>query len=104
MTKSDPFILDLLRGIAVFVLVPAALILTVVTARLNRVYWTARSEYQRNQARSPSLRSVLRGEAPSFYDGVRDERVAAGVARDLKTNKWVEQGKLSEEAVSNVLS
>lgn len=102
--NPDPFVLDLLKGIAALVLVPVTLALFVLTWRLWRVYLTDRSEYQRNQARSPSLRTVLRGEAPTFYDGVRDERVAAGVARDLKTNKWVEQGKLSEEAVSNVLN
>lgn len=102
--NPDPFFLDLTKGIAALVLVPVTLAFLVIAWRLLRVYLLDRSEYQRNQARSPSLKAVLRGEAPTFYDGVRDERVAAGVARDLKTNKWVEQGKLSEEAVSNVLN
>jgi hypothetical protein len=102
--NPDPFIVDLIKGVAALVLVPVTLAFLVIAWRLLRVYLMDRSEYQRNQARSPSLLSVLRGEAPTFYDGVRDERVAAGVARDLKNNKWVEQGKLSEEAVSNVLN
>lgn len=102
--QPDPFFLDLLKGITALVVLPVTLALFALTWRLIRVYWTDRSEYQRNQARSPSLLTVLRGEAPTFYDGVRDERVGAGVARDTKTNKWVEQGKLSEEAVSNVLN
>jgi hypothetical protein len=101
---AEPFAIDLIKGVAALILLPVLLTFTVVAIRLLRAYLTDRSEYERNKARSPSLRAVVRGEAPTFFDGVRDERVAAGIARDVKRNTWVEQGKLSEEAVSNVLN
>jgi hypothetical protein len=95
---------DLLRGLVLFILVPLAFAFAAIAWKLVRAYLSdRRSEYSRNRARSPSLVAVVRGEAPTFYDGVRDERVAAGVAVDIKANRWVEQGKLSEEAVSSVL-
>jgi hypothetical protein len=96
--------IDIFRGVAIFVLVPLTFALMIITYRLYRAYRTdRRSEYAKNRARSPSLSAVARGAAPSFYDGVRDERVAAGIAVNTKTNEWVEQGRLSEEAISSVL-
>jgi len=100
---ADPVYMDVLKGVAIFILAPLAISLLIVSIKLLRVYRTDRGEYARNRDRSPSVWKVLRGETPTFYDGVRDERVAAGIARDVKTNQWVEQGKLSEEAISNVL-
>jgi hypothetical protein len=95
---------DILRGTVILVLVPLTFALLTITYKLYRVYRTERrSEYAKNRARTPSLGAVVRGEAPSFYDGVRDERVAAGIAIDTTTNHWVEQGRLSEEAISSVL-
>lgn len=101
--NADSVFLDVLKGAAILALAPVAISLLIVALKLFRVYRTDRGEYTRNRDRSPSLLKVMRGETPTFYDGFRDERVAAGIARDLKTNRWVEQGKLSEEAISNVL-
>jgi hypothetical protein len=94
---------DFARGVAVFFLVPLAFLFLALGYRLLKVYRTDRTEYMRNQLRNVSLAAAIRGEASSFYDGVRDERVSAGIAVDTKRNEWVEQGKLSEEAISNVL-
>jgi len=96
--------MDVFRGVAIFILVPLTFALMTVTFKLYRAYRTdRRGEYAKNRARTPSLGAVVRGEAPGFYDGVRDERLAAGIAVDTKTNRWVEQGRLSEEAITSVL-
>jgi hypothetical protein len=67
-----------------------------------------RNEYDRNRNRvaqgASGLRTILRGEVPTKYDGVRDDKVAAGVAIDLRTNRWREQGRLSDEALRDVLA
>lgn len=94
---------DLSRGLATLFLLPTAALFILIGLRLWRVYLTDRSEYIRNQERSVSPRTVIRGGALSFFDSARDERVSAGIAVDTKTNEWVEQGKLSEEAIFNVL-
>jgi hypothetical protein len=65
-----------LKGAAILFLIPLALTFLIVAAKLFRVYISDRSEYARNQERSPDLRSVIRGQAHSFYENVRDERVA----------------------------
>lgn len=57
-------------------------------------------EYARNQHRTGNFRKALRGEIDTVFDGSRDYRVSAGIAVDCRTNSWVEQGRLSEEAVS----
>jgi hypothetical protein len=94
---------DIARGAAIWVLIPLAFTFFAIAYKLLRLYRTDRVEYVRNQQRSESTASVIRGDAKSFYDGVRDERVAAGIAVDTKKNEWVEQGKLSEEAVASLL-
>jgi len=95
---------DFLRGIAVLILIPIAFTFLAGAFKLLHVYRTDRTEYLRNQMRATTPLAVMRGETNSFYDGVRDERVSAGIAIDGRNNRWVEQGKLSEEAVSAVLS
>jgi len=57
-------------------------------------------EYARNRDRTGSFRKALRGEIETVFDGARDYRVSAGIAVDCNTNSWVEQGRLSEEAIS----
>jgi hypothetical protein len=100
---QEPFAIDLLRLVAFAVLLPLALASFIVAWKLIRTYCLDRGEYSRNQARSVNMSTVLRGAVPTYFDGSRDERVSAGVAVDKKNNIWVEQGKLSEEAVSSVL-
>jgi len=57
-------------------------------------------EYERNRDRTGGFRKALRGEIETVFDGARDYRVSAGIAIDRNTNSWVEQGRLSEEAIS----
>lgn len=98
-----PVLSDALRAVAIIVLAPLAATMFIVGWKLLHIYFTDRSEYVRNRERSRTFWEVLRGSAPSYYDGIRDERVSAGVAIDTQKNIWVEQGKLSDEALSNIL-
>ncbi len=63
------------------------------------------SEYERNRSRTrKSFSNVLWGTVPTWHDGTRDEKVSAGMAINLKTNRWIEQGRLSDEALEDVLA
>lgn len=101
MPEFLPF--EVFRSVGLAVLIPLAISFLIIAVRLIRVIATDAEEYVRNQERSPSLRAIIRGEAPTLFDGARDERVMAGLAVDTNKNVWVEQGKLSEEAVSSVI-
>ena len=65
-----------------------------------RVWRGNRLEYDRNRRRTGSVMRAFRGEIPTMHDGTRDYRVSAGVAVDIDKNEWVEQGRLSTEAIS----
>lgn len=58
------------------------------------------AEYERNRSRTPSFLAALSGKIPTAHEGVRDFRVSAGIAIDLKTGTWIEQGRLSDEAIA----
>lgn len=62
------------------------------------------NSYEHNRIRTGSLRQAVFGEVPTEFDGRRDYRVAAGIALNRKTNTWVEQGRLSVEAIQATLS
>lgn len=62
------------------------------------------NEYEGNRRRIKSWRNVYRGTVPTKYDGARDDKLAAGVAIDARRNRWVEQGRLSDEALRDVLA
>lgn len=62
-----------------------------------------KSEYEMNRKLSGNWKNPFIGGVPTCHDGQRDYRVRAGLARDTKTNRWVEQGILSDEAVDAVL-
>lgn len=64
----------------------------------------SRTEYERNRVCVRSTRAIVRGEVSTKFDGARDDRVAAGIAIDLKSNKWKEQGRLSSEAQKGQMS
>lgn len=70
----------------------------IITLRGDRV------EYNRNRHRVRSTLNVIKGEVPTKFDGTRDDRVAAGVVADLRTGRWREQGRLSEEALRDAAS
>lgn len=61
------------------------------------------NEYESNRRRVVSPANVYRGTVPTNYDGMRDDKLAAGIAIDVKRNMWVEQGRLSDEALRDVL-
>jgi hypothetical protein len=61
------------------------------------------NEYEQNRRRVGSLKANLFGRVPTSFDGARDYRVAAGLAINRRTNEWVEQGRLSSEALASVL-
>jgi hypothetical protein len=87
----------LLQGIAFFLLGAGSLLCGLLAWRI----WQGnRLEYERNRQRSISLRKALRGELSTVFDGRRDYRVSAGVAVDRSKNEWVEQGRLSAEAIT----
>lgn len=62
-----------------------------------------RSAYERNRLRTRTTGDALKGDVSTSYDGARDYQVAAGIAIDKRQFRWVEQGKLSNEAIANVL-
>ncbi|CAK0750845.1 hypothetical protein CCP2SC5_1710004 [Azospirillaceae bacterium] len=59
-------------------------------------------EYERNRQRTKSFSAALHGRLSPYFEGKRDYRVAAGLAIDRRTNTWVEQGRLSDEALASV--
>jgi hypothetical protein len=61
------------------------------------------SAYEQNRLRTGSWRQSALGRVPTDFDGRRDYKVAAGIALDTSTNSWVEQGRLSAEAIAATL-
>jgi hypothetical protein len=68
-----------------------------------RVANANKSVYERNRQRIPSLLDNLRGRLARPQDGQRDSICNAGIVVD-RSNRWVEQAKLSDESISNILS
>lgn len=62
------------------------------------------SEYDRNRerVRRCTWRQIFEGRVPAMFGDGRDYRIAAGLAVDRRKNEWVEQGRLSDEAVSSI--
>ena len=61
------------------------------------------NEYEENRRRIGPWKNNFRGTVPTLYDVTRSDKVAAGIAIDVKTNQWVEQGRLSDEALRDAL-
>lgn len=61
------------------------------------------NEYARNRTRAKSPWQVFTGGVNPRRDGVRDDKVAAGLAIKISTSQWVEQGRFSDEALHDVL-
>jgi hypothetical protein len=62
-----------------------------------------RSSYERNRLRTRTTGDAIKGDVSTSYDGARDYQIAAGIAIDRGQFRWIDQGKLSNEAVANVL-
>jgi len=58
--------------------------------------------YDVNRNRSQSILNVLLGKVRTKKGDFRDFNVQAGLAVSTKTNNWVEQGILSDEAVDGL--
>lgn len=57
------------------------------------------AEYERNRLRSGGFKGAMRGQVPTALNGTRDYRVAAGLAVETDSGTWIEQGRLSDEAI-----
>jgi hypothetical protein len=68
-----------------------------------RVAFGNATEYERNRRRAKNIKQTFLGKVPPVFDGTRDARISAGLAVDRKTNQWIEQGRLSDEAVASAL-
>lgn len=88
------------------VLFGASILLGICLIRFGFIVFRGnRNEYNRNRSRlGNSVLRVIRGDIPTKYDGTRDDKVAAGVAIDLRNNEWREQGRLSDEALRDALA
>jgi len=62
------------------------------------------NDYNRNMRKTGGLKNPLRGTIATCCEGNgRDHNISAGLAIDKRTNTWVEQGKLSDEAIDAIL-
>ena len=59
--------------------------------------------YKRNNRSTAGFWNAVKGTVPTKRDGARTHNVVAGLAYDLKKNKVVAQGTLSNEAIENIL-
>ena len=87
---------------------PAVLLIggfiSIVLAKLAyRIYASDGGEYSRNRQRSGKWNDALLGRLKTSEGGFRNYEVQAGLAVDTKDNVWVEQGKLSDEAIDSVM-
>lgn len=69
-----------------------------------RIFRSSANEYERNRSQAKSPLDVFLGRVPTKRDGVRNHNVAAGVAIDRRSNRWIEQGRYSDEAIHDVLT
>lgn len=69
-----------------------------------KVLFSDTTEYNRNRRKTGNWKNPWRGTLSTCCEGNgRDHNVSAGLAVDLKANKWVEQGRLSDEAIDAIL-
>jgi hypothetical protein len=59
--------------------------------------------YKQNQIRTGTWKASVLGRVRPNFDGRRDYRVAAGIVYDTEEKRWVEQGRLSSEAIAATL-
>ncbi len=92
--------IDVLQAIGI----GATAIFTLRVGLLALRLWRGDStSYDQNRMRTGSMKNAALGLVPTDYDGRRDYRVAAGIAFNKKTKSWVEQGRLSAEAIQSSL-
>jgi hypothetical protein len=91
---------DIIHAIA---LVISGVACIACASMLYRILAGNKTGYDTNRKRVGKFLNNLCGKVPPVSDGTRDSRVSAGVAIDVRRNEWVEQGKLTREAVTAVL-
>ena len=71
-----------------------------------RVALADRDLYAQNQRHIKSYRDVLKGhlQVRSYHGGVCDNGVAAGLAYDRTAKRFVEQGRISDDALLDILN
>ena len=81
----------------------AVLAFSVICLRIGILLLRAdKGTYEVNRDRTGSMFNVLSGKVKTKRGEFRDFRVQAGVAVDSKSNRWEEQGILSDDAVDGV--
>jgi hypothetical protein len=68
-----------------------------------KIIFADKTVYQANQRATGSVLNAIRGTVRSFIDGGRDHRVHAGLGFDLKNQRFVSQGMLSDESIEQIL-
>ncbi len=67
-----------------------------------KLLFTTSHNYNKIHKISGSLGSVLKGSTPTYHNGYRDHRKKAGLAINLRTNEWIEQGTLSDDSLDTI--
>jgi len=87
-----------LAQLAIYVLVAAASLGLIVTIiRIGKDRWREAASL------SGSATTVFKGEVKTDRDGLRDPRVSKGKVWNKATERWQQQGKLSDEYVRNMV-
>jgi hypothetical protein len=68
-----------------------------------RIYTSDKNTYKRNNRLSGGVMSTLRGGVNPRSEQDYDYITQKGLARNIDTNQWVEQGALSDYAVHSIL-
>lgn len=87
---------------AIFLFVFGIVAITSIAVGL-KIIFSDTNEYNRNRRKTGSWRNPLRGTVNTCCEGNgRDHSISAGLA--VKNNTWIEQGKLSDEAIDAILA
>ena len=93
-------IIDILVALVLLALLTLSLVFLRMGIVLNN---GSPDMYERNRKMAPRILDVLLGKVMTDSEGLRDYKVAAGIAYDVKKKQWVEQGKISTEAIVEML-
>ncbi|MHB8783398.1 MAG: hypothetical protein ACYDAX_08290 [Desulfobacteria bacterium] len=68
-----------------------------------KIWKSDQGDYQQNKDLTEKYLDPKSGTISARRDGVRDYRIKAGLAVNMRNRVWVEQGALSEESIDNIL-
>ncbi len=88
------------------VLVCAVGVITVTSIAVGlKILFSDTNEYNRNKRKTGSWLNPIMGTVRTSPEGIgRDHSISAGLAVNVRTDTWVEQGKLSDEAIDAILT